>query len=187
MAGHPTSQPASGAMRHHDPVSATSVEIRPMQDADLDHLFQMYADVVADGGAMPAGEASMEVFVEGWIRNRTVFVARLGDEVAGSYFVRSNFPAFAAHIAQAGYTVGRNARRQGIGRLMVEDSLRKAVRLGYQAMMFNLVLESNPSRQLYESLGFEVIGRIPQAKADEAGIIYWRSLADLVEGTETHG
>jgi hypothetical protein len=62
---------------------------------------------------------------------------------------------------------------------MVRDSLRQAAQLGYKAMMFNLVLESNPSRGIYESFGFEVIGRIPEAKADEAGLIYWRSLSDL--------
>jgi L-amino acid N-acyltransferase YncA len=164
-------------MRDHGGVSTASVKFRPLQDADLDQLFAMYQEVVQDGGAMPARGASMEVFVEGWIRNREVFVAWLGDKIVLSYFVRSNFPAFAAHIAQAGYTVGRNARRQGVGRIMVEDSLRQAAALGYKAMMFNLVLESNPSRMLYESLGFEIIGRIPEAKAKEAGIIYWRSLA----------
>lgn len=122
----------------------------------------------------------MDVFLEGWIRNRAVFVAWQGEQIVGSYFVRSNFPAFAAHIAQGGYTVSRTARRQGVGRLMVQDSLQQAARLGYTAMMFNLVLEKNPSRTLYESLGFQVIGRIPQAKRGEDALIYWRSLEDLL-------
>lgn len=161
----------------------SSVEIRPLRDEDQAALFDMYAAVVADGGALPANGASMDVFVEGWIRNRAVFVAWKGDEIVGSYFVRSNFPAFAAHIAQGGYTVGKAARRQGVGRLMVEDSLRQASRLGYTAMMFNLVLEANPSRALYESLGFTVIGRIPNAKDGEDGMIYWRSLVDIRPGT----
>jgi L-amino acid N-acyltransferase YncA len=160
-------------------MSSLPIEFRPVQAADLEPLFEMYAAVVEDGGALPAGGASMEVFLEGWIRNRSVFVAWTGDDIVGSYFVRSNFPAFAAHIAQGGYTVSRQARRRGIGRLMVEDSLQQAARLGYTAMMFNLVLERNPSRSLYESLGFEVIGRIPEAKGEEVGMIYWRSLADI--------
>lgn len=155
------------------------IQLRPFQDADLQSLFHMYEAVVEDGSAMPANGASIDVFVEGWIRNRTVFVAWWGEEIVGSYFVRSNFPAFAAHIAQGGYTVSIKTRRLGIGRLMVEDSLRAASRLGYTAMMFNLVLEQNPSRALYESLGFSVIGRIPRAKNDEDGMIYWRSLADV--------
>lgn len=155
------------------------VLMRPYKDADLPALFDMYAEVVKEGGAVPADGASLDVFMEGWIRNRSVYVAWQGDQLAGSYFVRSNFPAFAAHIAQAGYTVSSRVRRQGIGRFMVEDSLRQARRLGYTAMMFNLVLERNPSRVLYESLGFQVIGRIPDAKEGEEGMIYWRALADI--------
>lgn len=158
---------------------STSIEMCPLQDDDLGALFDMYVAVVEDGGALPANGASMDVFMEGWVRNRAVFVAWKGEEIVGPYFVRSNSPAFAAHIAQGGYTVGKTARRQGVGRLMVQDSLRQAGRLGYTAMMFNLVLERNPSRALYESLGFEVIGRIPDAKAGEDGIIYWRSLGDV--------
>lgn len=78
--------------------ASSPVEIRPFKDADLQSLFDMYAGVVEDGGAMPASGASIDVFVEGWIRNRAVFVAWWGDQIVGSYFVRSNFPAFAAHI-----------------------------------------------------------------------------------------
>jgi GNAT superfamily N-acetyltransferase len=156
-----------------------SVQLRPYRDEDLQSLFRMYADVVADRGALPADGASMEIFVEGWIRNRSLFVAWRGEQIVGSYFVRSNFPACAAHIAQGGYTVRLDARRQGIGRMMVEQSLRKARRLGFTAMMFNLVLERNPSRAMYEDLGFAVIGRIPMVKDGEDGMIYWRSLDDI--------
>ncbi|MDP2286976.1 MAG: GNAT family N-acetyltransferase [Actinomycetota bacterium] len=165
-------------------MSTSPVELRPLQNEDLDALFDMYAAVVDDGGAMPANGATMDVFLEGWIRNRAVFVAWQDEKIVGSYFVRSNFPAFAAHIAQGGYTVSSTARRQGIARLMVQDSLQQAARLGYTAMMFNLVLEHNPSRTLYESLGFEVIGRIPHAKQDEDAMIYWRSLEDLTPNAD---
>ena len=43
-------------------------------------------------------------------------------------------------------------------------------------MMFNLVLETNPSRHLWESLGFTVVGRIPEAIDGQAALIYWRAL-----------
>lgn len=39
-----------------------------------------------------------------------------------------------------------------------------AASLDYEAVMFNLVFETNiPSITLWQSLGFEIIGRIPQA------------------------
>ena len=46
-------------------------------------------------------------------------------------------------------------------------------------MQFNLVFESNPARDMYRKLGFEEIGRIPEAVEGEDALIYWRSLADI--------
>jgi L-amino acid N-acyltransferase YncA len=43
-------------------------------------------------------------------------------------------------------------------------------------MMFNLVMESNPSRKLYEQVGFVTVGRVPQAIGAEDAHIYWRAL-----------
>jgi L-amino acid N-acyltransferase YncA len=148
-----------------------------METDDLGPLFEMYKEVVADGGAVPAGgEPNIDTFVEGWIRSRSVFVAWREGEAIGTYFVRSNFPAFAAHIAQSGYIVARRARRSGIGTELLRHSLDQARELGFSAMMFNLVFESNPSRRLYEAEGFTVVGRIPEARDTERGLIYWRRL-----------
>jgi ribosomal protein S18 acetylase RimI-like enzyme len=54
--------------------------------------------------------------------------------------------------------------------------LSEASAAGYTAMMFNLVMESNPSRHLYESLGFQRIGTIPDVHGTESALIYWRAL-----------
>jgi L-amino acid N-acyltransferase YncA len=160
------------------------VDIRLAEAADVDALFEVYRDVVASGGAEPAGgRATREVFVEGWIRGRQVHAARQNEVTVGGYFIRSNFPAFAPHIAQGGYLVARTARGHGVGSYLLGHSLREAARSGYTAMMFNLVQEQNPSRRLYERAGFQVIGRIPRVHGDEDGLIYWRDLQDFVPDT----
>ncbi len=159
-------------------MNAPDVAVRPMAPDDFDSLYEMYSEVIADGGGTPAGSGTptREVFEKGWIRDRAVFVAWNGSDRVGSYFVRANFPAFAGHIAQSGYIVARKARGRGIGSVLIADSLRVAKDLGFKAMMFNLVFESNPSRRLYEAAGFEVVGRVPKARGDEPGLIYWRQL-----------
>jgi ribosomal protein S18 acetylase RimI-like enzyme len=43
-------------------------------------------------------------------------------------------------------------------------------------MQFNLVFASNPARRLYERLGFEAVGRVPEAIDGEDAIVYWRRL-----------
>jgi ribosomal protein S18 acetylase RimI-like enzyme len=66
-----------------------------------------------------------------------------------------------------------------VGRALVEHSLLEARRLGFDAMMFNLVFESNPARAMYRKLGFEELGRVPKAVDGEDAVIYWRSLEDI--------
>ena len=43
-------------------------------------------------------------------------------------------------------------------------------------MMFNLVLESNPSRHLYEGFGCRQVGSVPEAIGGENAIVNWRKL-----------
>jgi L-amino acid N-acyltransferase YncA len=156
----------------------TSLRIVPAGPSDIDALFGIYAEMAADGGAEPRqGKPLRQTFIEGWVRDRAVYAAHLDGVMAGGYFLRPNFPAFAAHIAQGGYLVARSLRRRGIGRKLVEHSLHQATADGYTAMMFNLVMESNPSRRIYESVGFEVIGSIPNVHGNEGALIYWRELA----------
>jgi GNAT superfamily N-acetyltransferase len=110
-----------------------------------------------------------------WVTPVTlVVVARLEGAVAGGYYLKPNFPGRAAHIANAGYVVAAAHRRRGIGRLLVEDSLRRAPLLGFDAIQFNLVFASNPARALYEELGWREIGRLPDAVDGDDAVIYWR-------------
>ena len=62
-------------------------------------------------------------------------------------------------------------RGHGIGRFMGETMLLIAASLAYQAVMFNLVFETNiPSIRLWQSLGFQTIGRIPAAVELDDGL-----------------
>jgi GNAT superfamily N-acetyltransferase len=152
--------------------------IGPAGAEDHDELFELYARVVEEGGAFPREPpAEWATFQEAWLDRKTaVVVARRRGELAGSYFLEPNYPGLAAHIGNAGYMVAPPLRRRGVGGLLVEHSLEQARRHGFDALMFNLVQESNPSRAIYERLGFEVVGRVPHAVRGNAALIYWRAL-----------
>ena len=154
------------------------LSIAPAVEADHDELFDLYALVVEEGGAFPREPPTDEAtFREAWIDGKTgVYVARSEGALAGSYHLVPNFGGLAAHIANAGYMVAPEFRRRGVGRALVEHSLAEAARQGFDAMMFNLVFESNPARRLYEQLGFEVVGRVPDAIGGEHAVVYWRRL-----------
>lgn len=152
------------------------VRLGHLEPAAEDALFDLFAEVVATGEGFPhAAPLSRGAFVATWLAaGVTVIGAQVDGSLAGAYYLRANFPGRAAHIANAGYVVGRRWRRQGIGRLLIEDSITRAPSLGFDAVQFNLVFASNPARALYEALGWQLIGRVPDAVGGEEGIIYWR-------------
>jgi ribosomal protein S18 acetylase RimI-like enzyme len=52
---------------------------------------------------------------------------------------------------------------RGVGRRLAEHVIDEARRDGYRSMVFNAVVETNPAVALWRSLGFEIIGTVPEA------------------------
>jgi ribosomal protein S18 acetylase RimI-like enzyme len=155
--------------------------IREAVPSDRAQLRAIFDHIVKTGQGFPeAHPLDDERFAASWIDPPVVVVAvdgEVGSErVLGAYYLKPNFPGRAAHIANAGYVVAEWARGRGIGQSLVEDSIVRAPREGFDAIQFNLVFESNPARALYERLGWREIGRIPRGVADQPALIYWRDV-----------
>ncbi|MEH2353274.1 GNAT family N-acetyltransferase [Nostoc sp.] len=110
---------------------------------------------------------SKDAFV---VRTSVVDPTHKPKEILGAFYLKPNFPGRCSHICNAGFIVQPGLRGQGLGRFMGEAMLSIAANLGYEAVMFNLVFETNiPSITLWQSLGFEIIGQIPGAAKLENG------------------
>ena len=159
-------------------VTATTVALHPATPDEYDDLFTAFATIVDAGDGFPQGPSlTRAAFDDYWVAHSSaVWLARDSGRLAGAYYIKPNFVGRAAHIANAGYFVVDGHRGQGLGRKLVEHSLEQARHLGFDAMQFNLVFASNPARSLYRSLGFQEIGRIPDAGDGEDAFICWRSL-----------
>ncbi|MET7378283.1 GNAT family N-acetyltransferase [Streptomyces sp. NPDC005526] len=95
---------------------------------------------------------------------KSVYVAE--DEtgaVVGSAYVTPNYGGPAARIANAGFMVDPHHAGRGIGRALAEHVLEAARAGGYRAMVFNAVVETNPAVALWTSLGFRILGTVPEA------------------------
>ena len=158
------------------------VEIRQATVNDYDDLYEAFSRIANAGEGFPQkGPVARDEFHDYWIDHSSgVYVAKFGGFLIGASYIKPNFVGRAAHIANAGYFVSAAYRGTGVGRSLVEHSLREARRLGFDAMMFNLVFESNPARAMYRQLGFDEVGRVPRAVEGEDAVIYWRSLQDIV-------
>ncbi|KZV97836.1 hypothetical protein EXIGLDRAFT_729631 [Exidia glandulosa HHB12029] len=85
------------------------------------------------------------------------------DCLAGAYYVKPNYPGRSAHACNGGFFVLPAARGKGCGSLLGQSYVINAPLLGYKASVFNLVYCSNEaSVRLWDSLGFQKIGRIPR-------------------------
>jgi GNAT superfamily N-acetyltransferase len=120
--------------------------------------------IIQEGSSYPQREPlDLETFQRYWLSHRAYCVC-VENQLVAAFFLRPNHPGRCSHIANGGFIVHPNWRSQGLGRFMGEAALEIAKQLGFQAIQFNLIFASNlPSLKLWLSLGFTIIGRIPQA------------------------
>ncbi|RSO05976.1 GNAT family N-acetyltransferase [Streptomyces sp. WAC 05379] len=85
-----------------------------------------------------------------------------GSLVASAY-VTPNYGGPAAGIANAGFMVDPAHGGRGVGRALAEHVLAVARADGYRGMVFNAVVETNPAVALWISLGFTILGTVPDA------------------------
>lgn len=93
-----------------------------------------------------------------------VFVAEDNNEIVGTYILRANQKGGGAHVANCGYITAVSAPGRGIARAMCAHSLDHARARGFRAMQYNFVVSTNERAvRLWQSFGFEIVGRLPRA------------------------
>jgi L-amino acid N-acyltransferase YncA len=146
------------------------VVIREATMDDWAAIWPILREVVATRTAFPydpdpTEPAARDLWMVG-PPGRTTVAEDDDGSVLGSANMYANRPGPGAHVASASFMVGSAHRRRGAGRALGEDALRWAREEGFRAMQFNAVVETNaPAVALWRSLGFEVIGTVPEAFA----------------------
>ena len=142
------------------------VKIREAAADDWPQIWRVLEPVVRAGEtyALPQGWHEDEVRTYWFQSGNEVFVAEVGGNVVGTYFLRANALGPGSHVANCGYVTGAQARGQGVARAMCLDSLARAKARGFHAMQFNFVVSSNEAAvALWRALGFTEVGCSPQA------------------------
>ncbi|MFD3737922.1 GNAT family N-acetyltransferase [Streptomyces sp. NPDC058629] len=95
--------------------------------------------------------------------SRVVVAVDEAGAVLGTAKMNRNHMGNGSHVASATYMVDPAHSGKGVGRALCEYSVEWARMSGFRAMQFNAVVETNTRAvKLYESLGFEVIGTLPE-------------------------
>jgi L-amino acid N-acyltransferase YncA len=149
--------------------------IRSAADGDWPQIWPFFAQIVDAGRtyAYPT-DLTSETARALWMEpppGRTV-VAVEEDVVLGSAKMGPNRPGRGAHVATASFMVDPARSGRGVGRALGEHVIDWASSAGYHAMQFNAVVETNPAVALWQSLGFHLIGTVPEAFDDaENGLV----------------
>lgn len=143
-----------------------ALETREAVDADKPAIWQIIKAVIAGGDTYVfSPDASEDEMMAYWFSaDKYNYVAVLDGEVVGTFWLRANQPGLGSHVGNAAYMVSPQATGKGIGKQMALWSLDEARRLGFTAMQFNFVVKSNTvAVKLWQSVGFQIIGEIPDA------------------------
>jgi ribosomal protein S18 acetylase RimI-like enzyme len=133
---------------------------------DAEGLWNILEPVIRKGGTYVFSlDKSKESMMGYWMgAGKTTFVVERGGELVGTFYLKSNQEGLGDHVCNAGFVVAPEAEGQGLGRWMGTIALEEAKVRGYLAMQFNFVIKSNqPAVHLWKSLGFSVLGEIPEA------------------------
>jgi L-amino acid N-acyltransferase YncA len=142
------------------------LEIRKATPEDYNQIWNIIKEVISKGDTYAFDpNSSREIMLDYWCgHGKHTYVATDNEELVGTFVIKDNQPGLGSHIANAGYMVSEKAFGKGVGKTMGEFSLEESRRLGYKAMQFNFVVKSNARAvQLWQRLGFDIIGEIPDA------------------------
>ena len=141
-------------------------EIRKAEEGDRQAIWKIIKAVIAGGDTYVFSPDSTEdEMMAGWFSaEKHTYVAELDGRVIATFWLKANQPGLGKHVGNAAYMVSPEAHGKGIGRKIAVWSLDEARRLGFTAMQFNFVVKSNANAvALWQKLGFEIIGEIPDA------------------------
>jgi ribosomal protein S18 acetylase RimI-like enzyme len=140
--------------------------IRRAESEDHDVVWAILEPVIRAGETytLPR-DMTREAALGYWFsRAHEVFVAEDGKSAVGTYFLHPNQMGGGAHVANCGYVTAAGQFGRGIARAMCAHSLDYARSRGFRAMQFNFVVSTNERAvRLWESFGFEIIGRLREA------------------------
>ncbi|MGK5741586.1 N-acetyltransferase family protein [Micromonospora sp. URMC 103] len=142
------------------------MRIRPATAADWPDIWPFLREIVAAGETYTwPRDVDEDTARRLWLvppPGRTVVAAEPDGTVLGSAKLTPNQLGPGAHVANASFMVAPAAGGRGVGRALGEHVLDLARADGYRAMQFNAVVSTNTRAvALWRSLGFEVVGRVP--------------------------
>lgn len=141
------------------------INIRGHHFADISSMIRIWNEVVAEGIAFPQEDCLTEKTGYTFFNEQTYCAVAEDYEskkIYGLYILHPNNVGRCGHLCNASYAVSSESRGLHIGEKLVQDCLIQAKQYGFAILQFNAVVSTNThARHLYERLGFQQLGTIP--------------------------
>lgn len=135
--------------------------VRPARPADAARISEIYNEGIEDGEATleTSPHTSEQIIAVMCSPGHHLFVAEWGGTILGwaSISPYSGRECYAG-VGEATVYIGRSARHQGIGRILLEAVVQAGEERGYHKLVGRLIATNQPSRRLCRSLGFREVG-----------------------------
>jgi L-amino acid N-acyltransferase YncA len=144
----------------------SNLRIRAAAASDANSIWEILEPTIRAGETytLPPDMTQEGALAYWFSTGHEVFVAEENAAIFGTYFLHANQRGGGDHVANCGYITAPHATGRGIARAMCRHSLERAATRGFRAMQFNFVVSSNERAvKLWQSLGFEIVGRLPEA------------------------
>ncbi len=140
------------------------ITIRAYKNEDVPAMVSIWNEVVNDGMAFPQIEGLTVEDGRAFFAQQTLTaVAEENGVILGLYILHPNNIGRCGHLSNASFAVASYARGKGIGERLVRHCIDNAGSFGYKILQFNAVVASNIGAiRLYEKLGFERLGVVPE-------------------------
>lgn len=147
--------------------------IRPATPADFPAIYDLFCEEIEKGEtyAYTLEETTEDWAFQWWMGlKHYCYVAEVDGTFAGCCVIRPVKPGRGDHVGNMSFLIAPAARGKGVGRKLGSFALAEAKRLGFKAMQYNYVVSSNKAAVgLWKSLGFTIIGTVPDAFRHASG------------------
>ncbi len=137
-------------------------QVRPAASADHPAIWEILRPIFRAGDTYTIDPQIAEADAVAYWTQARAYVAEIDGQILGTYYLRTNQQGGGAHVCNCGYATHPAARGRGVASAMLAHSLMEARNVGYRAMQFNFVVETNEGAiRLWKRAGFAEVGRLP--------------------------
>ena len=140
-------------------LGALSVTLREMRGADEKDILDFARSLPTHDLLFVRRDITNPKVVAAWveaIRAGTIWsvLALRGEEIVGCAALIRDPLSWSPHVGEMRVLVAESARAQGLGRILIEECFRKALRLNMKKLVAQMTVDQKGAIAIFEELGF---------------------------------